>query len=197
MLQSDSQLTERIHAHSGLSARLLMEMNMQALEGDIHKDLWILHEYAGRVNHVLELGVRDGVSTSALLAAQPERLVSVDLAPCINQKSLELACGRTQWEFIQGDSRKFRYPSGFFPELTFIDTYHTYDQLLSELQIHGPHTKFYIALHDTLSYGLKGEDGSEPGLMGAVREFTRTSPEWREELVSLAQNGFTVLRRRS
>ena len=177
-------------------AGMLMKREEVNPAGDINKDLWILYHYAAQCDQILELGVRSGVSTTAFLAAQPKHVVSVDLEPCINEKALRMVLGRTQWDFIQGDSRAFSYPTGFTPELTFIDTLHTYNQLLSELQVHGQHTTKYILLHDTLSFGMQGEDGSTPGLLEAVRDYIRTSGEWREGLFSLAQNGLTVLQRK-
>ena len=181
-----------------IAAEIWYDQCVGDTDGDIQKDLWILREYAQRVDNVLELGVRDGVSTVAFLAAAPWRLVSVDIDPCQEaQKLLNIAPSTTTWTFIQGDSRAFSYPVGFMPDLTFIDTKHTYPQLLAELQVHAQNTKKYIILHDTLSFGLQGEDGSSPGLIAAYREYIRTNTEWREELISFAQNGLTVLSRRS
>lgn len=162
--------------------------------GDIQQDLWILYEYATRVRDVVEFGVRDGVSTSAFLAAQPLRLRSYDIAPCPHRETLILARGRTHWSFHQADVLKI--PPLESCDLLFIDTYHTYTQLCAELDRHAKNVSRFILLHDTLSFGTRGEDGSEPGLIAAYSAFIQANPQWRVHLVSMAQNGLTVLARR-
>ena len=53
----------------------------------------------------------------------------------------------------------------------------------------------YLVFHDSMTFGLKGEDGSEPGLRAAIRWFQRNHafPVWR--LIEDRQfcNGLVVL----
>jgi hypothetical protein len=53
----------------------------------------------------------------------------------------------------------------------------------------------WIALHDTVTFGAKGEDGKEPGLRQAVADFLSGHSEWSEFRHYENNNGLTVLER--
>jgi len=163
------------------------------MTSDISLDLWLLYEFAGRVKHVTEFGVRQGVSTAAFLAAQPACVRSYDIQDCPNKGSLKMAADRTDWQFIQQSSLEADIEP---TDLLFIDSLHTYDQLSKELALHHEKVSTYIILHDTLVCGVKDEFGESPGLMHAYRDFIQANPQWREYVISLAQSGMTVLKRR-
>src|SRR3954451_6079901 len=106
---------------------------------------------------VLELGVRGGNSTVALLAGLEERggmLWSVDVDP----ESAAVFSGHAQWCFVLADSRDVRPlgEAGLPDELDvlFIDTIHTYEQVRDELAIWGDRVVDggVILFHDTDSY---------------------------------------------
>lgn len=103
--------------------------------------------------NVLELGVRDGNSTAALLAGVAERgghLWSVDIADY--SKAVK---PHPQWTFIRADSLDVgRITGAGVPselDLLFIDTDHTYERTLAELTTWGARVKRggAIVLHDT------------------------------------------------
>jgi cephalosporin hydroxylase len=77
----------------------------------------------------------------------------------------------------------------------FIDSFHTFSHALEELRVHGKRAKKWITLHDTWLYGLRGEDGTSPGLEEAIAEFVKGNPEWQVSEVSPENNGLTILRR--
>lgn len=113
---------------------------------------------------VLELGVRAGVSTSALLAGVEVvggTLWSVDRDDCS-----PLFAGNPQWRFVQADSLDEQALAGAgLPEeldLLFIDTEHTADRTLRELTLWGPRVACggVIYLHDT----------DDPSTMPGVRD---------------------------
>lgn len=98
---------------------------------------------------ILEIGVRQGASTSALLAgveANGGHLWSVDINPC-------KIFSHPQWTFIQADSiaDKKRVLESVPDELDllFVDGDHTYEGCLSDLQTYGPLAK-KILIHDCL-----------------------------------------------
>lgn len=106
---------------------------------------------------VLELGVRGGSSTVALLAGLEERggvLWSVDVDPA----SAAVFSGHDQWRFVVADSRDERSvgDAGLPDELDvlFIDTLHTYEQVRDELAVWGDRVVpgGVILFHDTDSY---------------------------------------------
>jgi hypothetical protein len=79
-------------------------------------------------------------------------------------------------------------------DLLFIDTKHTAAQLYGELQRHAARVRRWIALHDTETFGERGEDGG-PGLLSALQRFLREQPEWTVTYHSATNNGFTVISR--
>lgn len=118
---------------------------------------------------VVELGVRHGVSTSALLAGVEMNggtLLSIDRDP---DCEFIFARGHPQWVFFAQDSETPLFKDGAMPavDLLFIDTEHTEGKTLRELQAWGPWMKpgATIFLHDT-------DDGSTyPGVRKAIHEF--------------------------
>lgn len=145
---------------------------------------------AGRAN-VIEFGVRHAVSTVGLLAGQPKRLVSYDLNPSAEAEKLKKIAGQTEFIFKIGDSLSVE------PELCdllFIDTKHTGEHLLAELQRHAPYAQ-RVALHDTVIFGEVGEDG-KPGLLWAIRRFVTDNPQWTVIRFDENNHGFTVLSQR-
>ena len=117
--------------------------------------------YAHARGNVLELGVRAGVSTSALLAgveAHGGHVWSVDRDDCS-----PVFAGHPQWTFTQADSLDVPgIPDAL--DLLFIDTEHTEDRTIAELQLWGSAAKL-IMLHDT-------DDGSTyPGVRNAIAAY--------------------------
>lgn len=124
--------------------------------------------------YVLELGVRDGVSTSALLLGVEQKggfLWSVDN---------NLECGRhfdghKQWRFVHADSCDFdkitdaielEIPDITLPflNLVFIDTIHTKEKTLQELRLWGRWVipEGLIMLHDAITFN---------GVMEAMKDY--------------------------
>ncbi len=100
-------------------------------------------------DHILELGVFTGLTTTAFMLAQPKSLISVDTTD--------------QYFHIQDDLKAAAVAAGIAFEfrmlddltmppvpcdLLFIDTTHTYDQTLSELNRFGQFARKKIVLHD-------------------------------------------------
>jgi len=168
---------------------------------DINEHLEALHALALECEHVTEFGMRGGVSTVALLAAQPAVLVSWDVNPwaVVSQRCADLLAvtGRTSFQPRVGDTLSITIEP---TDLLFIDTLHTAKQLKAELERHADPVantvRKYLVFHDTATFGMKGEDGSEPGLRAAIRWFQRNHafPLW--ELVEDRQNnnGLVILR---
>ena len=103
---------------------------------------------------MLELGVRRGNSTAALLAGLEERggvLWSVDVDPA----SSDVFAGHPQWRFVLADSRDEAAvaSAGLDGELDtlFVDTIHTYEQVHEELAAWGDRVREggVILFHDT------------------------------------------------
>lgn len=123
--------------------------------------------YAAAKGNVVELGVRNGISTGALLAGLERHggyLISVDIDP----NCAGLYADHPQWKFVHADSVQAALliePKSV--DLLFIDTSHTYEHTLAELRAWESRMKLgaKIMLHDT-------DDGSTyPGVRRAIVEF--------------------------
>jgi hypothetical protein len=162
-----------------------------ATPSDIQEHLATLFALAKECRHVTELGTRTGVSTTALLAAQPDVLICYDLRRFPEVDRLRNLAGRTHFDFHQADVRLIDIEE---TDLLFIDTWHVYEQLREELRLHGVKARKYIVLHDTTTFGLKGETDGHRGLWPAVEEFLEAG-RFRLKARYENNNGLTVLER--
>jgi hypothetical protein len=136
---------------------------------------------------VLELGVRGGVSTSALLAGVEERggeVWSVDVDPSCS----ETYPGHPLWHFVCSDSRDpapvtaAGLPSTI--DVLFVDTLHNYEHVRDELAVWGPWVSpsGIVLIHDTETF---------PEVGHAVRDYARRKG-FRSELLH-SSNGLGVI----
>ena len=159
---------------------------------DINEHVPTLRELAAKCDHVTEFGMRRGVSTVALLAGQPKRLVSYDMNVDAAAGGLKNLQGKCQFEFRQGDSRNVAIEE---TDLLFIDTVHTAPHVTAELANSASKVRKYLVFHDTEApWGENGEDGG-PGVMPAVRQFLWTNKEWVVKKHYRNNHGLTVLSR--
>ena len=172
---------------------------------DINEHLPTLKKYASECSHVTEMGVRKGVSLTALLAARPEKTVGIDIILRDNvHKIKEIAeSEQINFEYVLGDTRTMVIePTDFL----FIDTWHCYEQLKIELDRHHSKVNKYIGFHDTTSFAYKNEQDfprwnpplvkkvKEPkGLWPAIEEFLQEHPEWTIKERFTNNNGLTIL----
>jgi predicted O-methyltransferase YrrM len=147
----------------------------------------------------VELGVRYGTSTIALLAARPASLFSVDIQAFETHPLL--------WELAQSENIPFKLTiiDDLLIEipdcdLLFIDTLHTYTQLSKELALHAHRSTKYIVFHDIVSFGERNEDPADtagPGLLPAIMEFLQHNPQWKIASFYFNNNGLLILERRT
>jgi GT2 family glycosyltransferase/tetratricopeptide (TPR) repeat protein len=135
---------------------------------DIHEHLPTLYQLASQCRHVTEMGTRTGVSTTALLFAQPDQLVCYDLRKHPEVYRLEALAGRTRFRFHKADVLQVDIEE---TDLLFIDTRHDYEQLQEELRRHAGKVRKYLVLHDTTTFGERGETEGHRGLWPAIEEF--------------------------
>jgi predicted O-methyltransferase YrrM len=185
--------------------------NNKNTQSDINEHLPVLHRLAFKVNTIVEMGTRNGESTSAFLAAiegTDKKLTCYDLyrSPVVNHFN-----HIKNFTFIQADTLKIDIEKA---DLLFIDTLHTYYQLYNELVRHSTNINTYIALHDVISYGEKDEPFYDPnaevkmsdlirqtaktGLRTAVEDFLQTEDgkNWFIGDTYTNNNGLMILKRR-
>lgn len=156
---------------------------------DINEHVAYLRELASQCDHVTEFGMRHGVSTVGILAGQPKRFVTYDLARSPEGVALKQVQGDTNYDFLIGSSLTADIEE---TDMLFIDTKHTAPHLWEELNRHAGKVRRWIALHDTVVFGEKGEDGG-PGLLPAMRRFVNEHREWSVIEHRMNNHGFTVL----
>lgn len=172
---------------------------------DISEHTGILYDLACQCDHITEMGVRGGVSTTFLYHALTRAkrrslyrraLICYDINDCECRKLFE-QYNEIDWmprfEFHQMDSRKANIER---TQMLFIDTLHTYEQLKAELKLHAHKVSRWIVLHDTKTFGTSDEGNKPgPGLWPAVEEFLKQET-FHVKLKDDNQNGLTVLERR-
>ncbi len=125
---------------------------------DINEHLMALYMLTRhfKLSTVLELGVRTGESTIALLSAAKDiagTVTSIDIMDCPEAVSRVDSLGLSKWwRFIKGDDLAVEWNDSI--DHLFIDTAHTYEQTLKELQRFEPQVKNggVITLHDIVAF---------------------------------------------
>jgi len=188
---------------------------------DIFEHLPTLRKYSLECESILELGVRNCVSSWAFALGLLENgkkrklLFMNDINVC---KTAEIeACTRdTDLEIRTIWANNLTIDLGQNVDMTFIDTWHVYGQLKRELAKFAPLTRKYIIMHDTIvdewdgetkrnihKYDAKkqSEETGIPleeimkGLWPAIEEFLATNKEWVLKEKYTNNNGLTVLAR--
>lgn len=182
------------------------------IPSDINEHLKAIQKYSTECESIVEMGVRVPISTFALLAGRPKKLIAVDLlhpshfggdgeltlvVELANEEGID-------FKFVLSDSISYKMEQC---DLLLIDTWHTYRQLISELITHEANVSKYIILHDTTSYAVEDEANwavsPEPnfegevkqGLWAAVEDFLTHYPQWTIEKKYTHNNGLTILKR--
>jgi hypothetical protein len=157
------------------------------------------------------MGVRWVSSTWPLVYSNPKKMISYDILKNPNITEVINLCNEysINYSFEEKDVLQLEIEP---TELLFIDTLHTYNQLIKELEIHSNKVSKYIVLHDTEHFGRKDEviyehasnviketSSTKEGLMTAVEDFllTKLGQSWELFRVYKNNNGLTVLKNKS
>ena len=179
------------------------------INSDINLHLNTLRYYASQSKTIVEMGVRWVVSTWAFLEGHPKKLTSYDIVSPEEWKRGDRMSpvkeyakeNNIDFKFILQDVLTVKLPK---TDLLFIDTWHVYDQLIQELNMHSSKVNKWIILHDTETFGEKGENSVYSirekkeylGLKFAVNEFLKNNSEtWRLHEHYIFCNGLTILKR--
>lgn len=149
-----------------------------------------LRELADQCEHVTEFSIRRE-SCIALCASKAKTIISRNSEqtdPLMMQ--IQQALGVR----LQHFDRNVTPPDIFETDLLFLNTVHTGERVMQQLQSYAKFVKRYIVLHNTQIYGERGEDG-QIGIMVAARGFMRSNPEWSVVYHTIDQYGLTVLSR--
>lgn len=189
-----------------------------AASGDIMQHLPTILEYARSATRMTELGVRHGTTSWAFALAADEaasagrrtfvRCVDVLRFPQVALLESAMAgCPGVDFKYIEDNDLVV---GPWESDLLLIDTWHVYKQLIVELPRWAPHTKGFIILHDTTTFGDADEQVREmpinydvllktekQGLWTAVEDFLATpaGASWRVKERRTNNNGLTILER--
>lgn len=163
-------------------------------KSDINSHLPILKVLADSCEHVTEFGIRKANGSTIAFLASSAKVKSIDIE--ITDEAMEVfyQCEHEdrEWDLEGGDTLSITLDK---TDLLFIDTLHTYNQLKKELERHESVVKKYIVLHDTETFGRKGEDNKNRGLMDAIEEFLHGNTNWKMKKHYKNNNGLTILER--
>jgi hypothetical protein len=178
---------------------------------DINEHLETLYNLGKECSHITEMGVRWVSSTWPLVYSNPKKIISYDIVTNPNIIEVINLCNEysVDYSFHERDVLQLEIEP---TELLFIDTLHTYNQLISELKIHSNKVSKYIVLHDTDFFGrvdesvyehasnlIKENPTTKQGLMTAVEDFlsTELGQSWEIFKIYKNNNGLTILKNKS
>jgi len=182
-------------------------INLCNIPSDINEHMPTLKRYAEECDSVTEMGVRHAYSTWAFIEAKPKKLTGIDINYNFfeaSEKYINGMCNNynIDFDFIEGDTLEMKIEN---TDLLFIDTLHTYSQLLQELNNHHVNVNKYIILHDIVTFGYideyiynhasdKAKDiFNKSGLVAAVEEFIENNNNWQIKEIFTNNNGLLIL----
>lgn len=117
---------------------------------DVNYHFETIRKYVAQGDKVVELGVRECVSTYALMINKPSAMISVDIVE--PPKAILDEVERVAKE--SGIAFKFFLNDSVYADIKpidvlFIDTLHLYSQIVKELWRHAERTNKYIIFHDS------------------------------------------------
>lgn len=152
---------------------------------DVNLCFPMIRESVEEGDTVVELGVRNCVSTWALLAAKPKRLISVDVNFPPKENLIEVGkaaeAAGIDFFFVHEDSTTVVFDS---IDVLFVDTLHLYSHIVKELWRHAEQVKKRIIFHDTRI----------PEVKSCIQDFLFNT-NWIMENETSECNGLAVVKR--
>lgn len=152
---------------------------------------YLVH-FSRECDTVLEYGTWQGQSLCAFMLGGAKRIVTCDMD--ISRIDSELFHGLAEKNGIEisiKEKNSFDEDRPIEnPDLLFLDTRHTYDHVLKELQLHGNAAKKYIGVHDT-NYPPMADNSKK--VREAVKRFM--DDNWKIAAADERYTGIIVLER--
>lgn len=168
---------------------------------DINEHIPTLLKIAQSVDSITEMGVRSGVSTRAFMYANPKKLIAYDLKKDhkVDQMFEYAKTLGKNFHYIESNVLDIKIEK---TDLLFIDTFHCYEQLSQELQLHAKQVKKYVIFHDVYTYGLVPEKCSNynfvgtKGILYAIEEFLENNHDWEKIYHVENNNGLMIIEKK-
>ncbi len=158
---------------------------LKAKPSDVNEHFETIQKYVSPGDLVVELGVRNCVSTYALMRNRPHAIMSVDVVVPPQEKLDEVATiaeeAGVEFQFYQSDSTYFNINP---IDVLFIDTLHLYSHIVKELWRHSGRTRKYILFHDS----------HIPEVRACIQDFLQNL-DWKFAEENIAGNGLVVVKR--
>ena len=180
---------------------LLVEKYEEACrtKSDINEHLPTLKKYADECNHITEFGTRTGKSTWAWLmsSAKTIRCFDNDMGVTKYIKNHHIVAEQLKKDFTFTCVSTIAKGLEIEPtDLLFVDTLHTYEQVITELKMHSNKVRKYILFHDTSSIpSSKKSFIVEKEINKAIDEFLITNKDWILKERFANNHGLTILER--
>ncbi len=180
---------------------LLIEKYEEACrtKSDINEHLPTLKKYADECNHITEFGTRTGVSTWSWLmsSAKTIRCFDIDKGVMKYIKNHHIVAEQLNKDFTFTCVSTIAEKLEIEPtDLLFVDTLHTYNQVITELKMHSNKVRKYILFHDTSSHPSNAKSVEyEREVNKAVNEFLDTNKNWILKERFTNNHGLTVIQR--
>ena len=167
------------------------------LPSDINEHLSLLYKLAAEVRHTTEFGVGYGRSTRAFIAA-------LHLTGGTHHSyEIKVLSGvedlfKRAWDAKLDATLHIQSTLEANIEETdmlLVDSHHVYSQVKGELERSGDKVRKYICFHDTVTFGLSGQDSGSVGILPAINGWMDNHPEWKFKEQRDNNNGFWVLER--
>jgi cephalosporin hydroxylase len=168
-----------------------------------------LHNLAKECSEIVEVGVENVITTFAFLSGlrRGGRLTSIDIqVPPATRLELAVSASREagiEFNLVVGSDLEVDVPPC---DLLFLDGFHSYQHVITELRVLQGRVRKYICLHDTSppwdhrneTYigdhrEHPGSDKSKQGVWTAVEDFLAEHPHWRLKERYHHSHGLTIL----
>jgi len=159
----------------------------------IKKNVSVLYELAKECKHITEFGDGSGVSTTAFLNTD------ATLRTYENEKKA-LVDNLFKKAISQGKDVKYYQSENTMvdieqTDLLYIDTYHEYHHLQSQLSLHHQKVKKYLVFNGTCQYAFQGESPDSKGILVCIIDFITNNSEWKFRKVETSSDGLVILER--
>lgn len=150
---------------------------VRTVKRDLDQHMPYLRTLAAMCQTVTEISKRRE-SLIAFSAGRPNRLISYNTEAADPMVRQILDLSKEESSVITVENRTSDdIDSIDSTDLLFIDSKHTYPQLKKELEKYMERVNRFAVFHDTHAYATKSEDGSEGGLLTAIREWVESHPQ--------------------
>ena len=177
----------------------------------ITQDIEFISQIVSECKSVVELGTGQSAMDRVFLRYDV-KLDTYDIEDCPDNFLEEAKSAGKDVTFHKEDTLKVEIPE---TDILFVDSFHSYEQVKTELALHASKAKRYIIFHDTVLFANKNQgivcdeesdiqlaaesigilEPTTKGIVPAIEEFLESHPEWSIVYNSKEGNGMIVIKK--